>query len=122
MGLLSPYAIALAAGLTTALAVTLTTGTKALVIVSCLQACRNGAPLERSFMSFAVSGATTIAASDDVALELRQIGASDELQYRASAASLVTLTAGSNTFTTQYRVTADTGFFSKRNIIVINLA
>jgi hypothetical protein len=109
-------------GLTTPLSVTLTTGTKALVIVTCQQECRLGGQLKFSMMSYAVSGATTIAANDEVALQLKQIGASDELENRASAASLVTLTAGSNTFTTEYRVTGNTGFFAQRNIIVINLA
>jgi hypothetical protein len=68
-------------------------------------------------MSFAVSGASTVPASDDRAL----VVAGNDL-VRASATSLVTgLTAGSNTFTAQYRVNQGIGTFQVRDIIVIPL-
>jgi len=102
-------------------AVTVTTGTKALVIVSCLMS--TGDTNVVSYMSYAVSGATTIAASDTVALQLKQNNSGSYIGIRASAASVATLTAGSNTFTAKYRLSADTDdSFSNRSIFVINLA
>ena len=99
-------------------AVTVTTGTKALVVVS--GQITVGASSQNAVMDFAVSGATTRAASDDTALLFRP-GASG-LYIGASSASIVTLTAGSNTFTAKYKVSAGTGNFNTRRILVINLA
>jgi hypothetical protein len=102
-------------------AVTLTTGTKALVIVTCFT--YGGDASLYTYMSYAVSGATTIAASDAVALVVKQPGASSYTGVRASAASVPTLTAGSNTFTAKYRQSVDTDdTFSNREIFVMNLA
>lgn len=103
-------------------AVTVTTGTKALVIVTAM--CRNSvvSAVGRAYMSYAVSGATTIAASDQTAIKIGSGSATPSLDCRFSAASLVTLTAGSNTFTAKYRVTADTGRWNDRTIFVMNLA
>ncbi|MBM3660998.1 MAG: hypothetical protein FJW95_16055 [Actinobacteria bacterium] len=96
-------------------AVTLTTGTKAIVLVSC-QAKHSvlGTSLR---MSWAVSGATTIAAQDTwgtvvnapVAGYYTQLGR----QYQISG-----LTAGSNTFTAKYMGGAATGSFLRRTITV----
>jgi hypothetical protein len=70
-----------------------------------------------AFMSFAVSGASTQAATDARALAV----AGNDI-VRASATSLVCgLTPGSNTFTAQYRVSAGTATFSNRDIVVIPL-
>ena len=103
-------------------AVTVTTGTKALVIVSCkINVGQEGT----AFMSYAVSGATTVAGSDAVALQKQNdTTTSVEDFIRASSASLVTLTAGSNTFTAKYRSGsgAKTATFASREIFVINLA
>ena len=104
-------------------AVTVTTGTKALVIVTAM--CRNaivGAAASRAYMSYAVSGASTVAASDETAIKIGSGSTTPSLDCRFSAASLVTLTAGSNTFTAKYRVTADTGRWKDRTIFVMNLA
>lgn len=99
-------------------AVTITTGTKALVIITTQIKNGNGEP---AFMSFAVSGATTTAASDTNAIELNNSVAS--ARYRWSAATSVTLTAGSNTFTAKYRSQSGAAAtFSNRQIFVINLA
>ena len=69
------------------------------------------------FMSFAVSGATTVVASDAQALIL----GGNNLQA-ASASFVVTgLTAGSNTFTAQYKVSGGTGTFVNRSIWAIPL-
>lgn len=99
-------------------AVTVTTGTKALVIIT--SQVQNDAGNAQAYMSFAVSGATTIAASDTTRLSIETTSA----KMTASAAYVVTLTAGSNTFTSQYRVgnTAGTVYFQNRNIFVMNLA
>lgn len=102
-------------------AVTLTTGTKALVIVTALLRMQTSDIL--AYMSYAISGATTTAASDTVALVKQQDSATQNNYIRASAASVATLTAGSNTFTAKYRSSAaNTSTFQDRSIFVINLA
>jgi len=111
--------------LTTTLSVTVTTGTKALVIVTSEQYCDTGNGAS-SYSSFAVSGATTIAAADSRALRFRNVPdpniQSGAQVFRGSMASVVTLTAGSNTFTAKYRTSSGSSYFSNRQIIVINLA
>lgn len=99
-------------------AVTLTTGTKALVIVSAF--INNATAGQYTYASFAVSGATTIAASDTRAAFMYWSSSQNVLGI--SRASFVdTLTAGSNTFTTKYRVTGGTGVFQDRQIIVVDM-
>lgn len=101
-------------------AVTITTGTKALVIVSAeLKVTDADSHIAR--MSYAVSGASTISASDTVALANASTTGSGQNPIRASAVSRVTLTAGSNTFTSKYRMTNSTGTFSNREIFVMDL-
>jgi hypothetical protein len=101
------------ADLTTVSSVTVTTGTKALVTISCnAQNVTGGAQV---FMSFAISGATTTAASDTYAAWYRN---SSNYQTQLSATFPVTLTAGSNTFTTKFRVDTGTGIFLSRTIAV----
>jgi len=97
-------------------AVTITTGTKALVIVGASAGFNNGA---NNFMSFAVSGATTIAAADSFAFCSNTTGGSGNAI--GSHASVQTLTAGSNTFTAKYKVSSGDGYFSNRRIFVMNL-
>jgi hypothetical protein len=100
-------------------AVTLTTGTKVLVIMSAL-AYTDGANQQAS-ADFAVSGATTRAASDATRLSIRS-AASGITMTRASSASRITVTAGSNTFTAKYKTSAaGTAYFSDRQILVIDL-
>jgi hypothetical protein len=95
-------------------AVTITTGTKALVIVGARVQVNSGAS---SYASYAVSGATTIAAIDDVAVEAGTITTG-----MSRASRLTTLTAGSNTFTMKYRTSPTrTGTYEFREIIVIDL-
>jgi len=70
-----------------------------------------------ALMSFEVSGASTIAANDNMA-----IGISGTNATREGATFLVTgLTAGSNTFTCKYRVGAGTGTYVDRRIFVLPL-
>lgn len=100
--------------------VTITTGTTALVIISAtfLQAGADAGLLA----SFAVSGATTLSASDDNGIS--GIGTSTERygQMSSSRAFILTgLTGGSNTFTMKYRVTASTASFLRRSLVVMAL-
>ncbi len=99
-------------------AVTLTTGTKVLVIVTTriINDTTNG----YSYMGYAVSGATTIAATNDTALWLQR--GNTQANYRASAVSRITVTAGSNTFTAKYQTAGgNTANFSYREIFVMDL-
>lgn len=73
-------------------------------------------------MAFAVSGATTIAATDNLSITYFTSSASSQLQ--GGCGFLVTgLTPGANTFTCKYRVGAGggTGTWSNRNIKVTPL-
>lgn len=101
-------------------AVTLTTGTSALVIVG-TQVYQNTAD-RGAYMGFAVSGATTIAASEAQAVGIFNGTATPA--PKISAAFVVTLTAGSNTFTAKYKRSGASGtaVFNDRNIFVMNLA
>jgi hypothetical protein len=101
-------------------AVTVTTGTKALVIItSQIQ------PLaidQTGVMSYAVSGATTIAAADKFSMLLRSSGTNAMNIFRASSAFMIeNLTAGSNTFTAKYKVVAGTTEYNFRQITVIDM-
>lgn len=91
---------------------------KALIVVGCnmFHAAVNGI----CGMSFAVSGATVRAASDNESVQFTSstVGA----QVEASRVSLVTgLTAGLNTFTAKYYASGGTGTFRRRSLIVIPL-
>ena len=99
--------------------VTVTTGTKALVVVSGYMF--NNTGNQAALMSVAISGASTFAAADNWAVEV--FGATGSaVAAGASRATLFTgLTAGSNTFTSKYKVTGGTGTFRNRGIIVLNM-
>lgn len=105
-------------------AVTLTTGTKALVIVSCYIKVSNQ---RYAYMGYEVSGATTIAATADTSYGCDSYTNTNGgvVGTIASRASIVTLTAGSNVFTAKYSVNttagATTGTYANRTITVINL-
>lgn len=95
--------------------VTLTTGTKALVILSATMYASGAAETR---MSFSVSGASTIAVDDKWALWGHQQTAGSSRAYL-----LTGLTAGSNTFTAKYNVSSGsvTGYFVYRSIAVIDM-
>lgn len=98
--------------------VTLTTGTRALVLVTAQM--HNGTADTDCRAGFAVSGASTVAASDTTAL--RSTSATTFDAYRSTAITHQTgLTAGSNTFKMQYCVSAGTGQIQNRHLIVIGL-
>lgn len=89
-------------------AVTVTTGTSAMVYLYTTQSAGG-------LMGFTISGATTVAASDAFAVY------NDTGTTRIGAAFLVTgLTAGSNTFTARYRSGSGASVtWSDRKIVVI---
>lgn len=95
-------------------AVTATIGAsgKALVIPSAILSNAGGLAL----MSFAVSGATTVAATDDTTAR------SGAVSVASAMPVLVTgLTPGSNTFTAKYRANTATASFERRRLTVIPL-
>jgi hypothetical protein len=103
-----------------ATSVTLNTGSTVLVILTGLV--NAGKSNHVAYMSFAISGDTTRAASEATALS-NQDDPDSTGAIQASAVYIVTgLTPGSNTFTLNYRVTnaaAPAATFSDRSIIVI---
>lgn len=102
----------LADGVTTA--VTVSTGTMALVMLYTNFSGTSGGA-NRIWMSYEISGATTAIPSDTRSLHHTFVGG-----LRFGASFLHTgLTAGSNTFTLRYRVTAGTGTYTNRRIAVI---
>lgn len=99
-------------------AVTVDTGTKAVVIVSCDLA--NSTTGQAARASYEVSGATSVTASD--AWALRSMAQATTNNCQMSMASLQTgLTVGSNTFTMKYRTSGGTATFANRRILVIPL-
>jgi hypothetical protein len=73
----------------------------------------------RSLMSYAVSGATTVAGQDGSAVTFTAPTAAYVVQ--ASRVILQTVTSGNNTFTAQYRVLANTGSFGQRTMLLFPL-
>ena len=69
-----------------------------------------------------ISGATVRAAVDTTSLSLTNGGNTAHPVHQASATYFVTgLTAGSNVFTAKYDVSAGTGTFANRTIVVVPL-
>ena len=97
-------------------AVTLTTGTKVLVFTNTEVSTASGRYV---FADFAISGATTRAASDDTCVKAGDD--TNAVQFRIGVANLMTVTAGSNTFTMKYRTNAGTSSFLNRSIVVVAL-
>ncbi len=100
--------------------VTITTGVTALVMLNAtVYASAAGVD---GFMSFAVSGATTIAASDANSGASMTQGAYDNAGCITRIFKLTSLTAGANTFTCKYRrSTAGTAIFKNRSITVFTI-
>jgi hypothetical protein len=97
--------------------VTLTTGPRAILLYHC-SVSNSGTGSSR--MSVEVSGATTIATAINRSIGIVDAAGSaievgDAVLYSAGLA----LTPGSNTFTAKYRVSASTGTFSNRRLIVL---
>jgi hypothetical protein len=100
-------------------AVTLTTGTKVLVIITAEML--NSSAVESNIASFAISGATTVAAGTIDWYVRSMIGTANERERFSAATRYASLTAGSNTFTMKYRRTGGTAYFGQREIIVVDL-
>lgn len=108
------YTSTLADGLTTA--VTVTTGTEALVTFTVNPVYQTTGGI--GYVAYAVSGATTVAASDSYAIveSSTTMGLSGALAYPKTA-----LTAGANTFTLRYRTTANTLNVGLRGLSVVGI-
>jgi hypothetical protein len=104
---------------TTAVSVTLVTGTTALVIMSAQAV--NTAGGNNDYVSVSVSGATTVAAADTASATATHGGANyGQSLNRVQVIS--GLTAGTNTFTLNYRVNAGTGTFAFKDLTVQGIA
>lgn len=99
-------------------AVTVTTGTIALVAWA--SAIQNDTAGGASYMSVAISGATSLSAADSFALLFESEGA-NQIARIGMFQTFTGLTAGSNTFTAKYRVTAGTATYTFRRMSVIPL-
>lgn len=104
--------------------VSLETGTQAMVIVTGFVSPAQGTN-NLAYMGFAVSGATTQAAVDSRAVIREHGGSSGTGGIQASVTTVITdLTAGTNTFTLQYKRSGSgtsSSTFSNRTITVIPL-
>lgn len=100
-------------------AVTIMTGTDAIAFVSC-QSSRNGTG-QFSYVSVAVSGASSVSATDDNAGIHSGFGVST-VQYQGTGSRVVKftgLTPGINTFTMKYRTDGTSFGFFFRGITVM---
>ena len=100
--------------LATATEVTVTTGTKAVVLFGCTVDNTSG---QAGYASIAVSGASSIAAADTNSVIVENTPSTSIF----GAIYFTTLTAGSNTFAMQFRVNTGTQGFQRRTITVIDL-
>ncbi len=100
--------------------VTLTTGTQA--IVSIYSAMAVDTSNNQAESAFAVSGATSIAASSARCIQIDGTPAGDEIRFGATFFQSG-LTSGTNTFTMKYRTATSgtVGTFTDRHIVVIPL-
>lgn len=97
---------------------TLTTGANAIVTLTANFT--NTGTNNQCIMAYAISGATTLAATSATSASFYTQTSLNSAQL--SATYLQTgLTAGSNTFTAKYAVNSGTGTFAFRNIIVMPL-
>jgi len=98
--------------------ITVTTGTRAIVWISAKLT--HGTALGNAFMAYDVSGATTIAADDAVAVA-HAPGVANGYQQAGIIILQGSLTSGSNTFTAKYRTNTGTATFTYRRLVVFPL-
>jgi len=98
--------------------VTLTTGTKAFVAFACPTYNTPASCTNR--IAVAVSGATTVAASNDYSANVDLLTANADSMLSKSFI-FTGLTAGSNTFTLKYFTTSGTAAFNARFLTVIDM-
>lgn len=105
----------------TAISVTLATGTTALVQFSSQN---YNSAIARNYIAVAVSGATTVAAADADSANATTAGAGSAYTISLHRAWVITgLTAGTNTFTLNYRNNGGTSTFNfGRDLIVSGIA
>lgn len=96
--------------------VTITTGVLAMVSIQSQANNDTAGPSSRH--SFSITGATTVEADDDWSC-LSQNSASYDTRY--GICTLKTMSPGSNTFTSLYRVSSGTGHWQDREMIVWGL-
>lgn len=107
---------------TTTDSVTTTIGANGLALVNISSLMSNNTASDSCFMSFAVSGASTVAASDANSIQYGIAATGANSLYKMGIGILLTgLTAGSNTFKVKYKVNGGTGTFTNRQISVIPL-
>ncbi|MDK1473617.1 hypothetical protein QNO07_09315 [Streptomyces sp. 549] len=97
-------------------AVTVTTGPRALIVVHCTLSNSGGGS---SRMGYEISGATSSTPADNRGIGF--FGLAGGTVVAGTTVLHVGLTPGSNTFTSQYRVSSGTGTFSARRILVFPL-
>lgn len=109
--------------LTTTQAVTVTTGTKALVILKAVISNQATYGNTGGTLGVAVSGATTLSASDEYSVGMNVYGPATNFQINSRGTLFLTgLTAGSNTFTMKFKDTNGfTSRFFNRSITVIDM-
>jgi hypothetical protein len=96
-------------------AVTVTTGTRAIVLITA--DIRAGTAGQFGRMSVTISGATSDAAIDSRCLKFGSPGAGDS--HQSTFAWMPVLTAGSNTFTAKYRSSSGTSTYADRRLVVL---
>lgn len=104
---------------TTTDSVTVTISSSGVALVLIYAALSNGGSGGQSFMSYAVSGATTIAASDDRSINVQVASGAGNAGSFGHMFFQTGLTAGSNTFKLKYRCATATAYFATRRITVI---
>ena len=106
--------------LATSQALTLTTGTKVLIIMSA--EVNVGATTNKARFGFAVSGATTLAASETNNMVIQGNNSAASNNQVSNSFILTGLTAGSNTFTAKFMSSlGDSVSFAKRFLSVIDM-
>ena len=100
--------------------VTLVTGTSAIVDIN--STLYNSTASAYTFVSFAVSGATTLAGSEANSYYYSAVSGTSADQHTGRRLIITGLTAGTNTFTMKYKVNVGTGQFNRRTLIVQGIA
>jgi len=100
--------------------VTLVTGTSAIVDIN--STLYNSTAGAYNYVSFAVSGATTLAGSEGNSYYYSSTGGTPADQHTGRRFIITGLTAGTNTFTMKYKVGSGTGQYNRRTLIVQGIA
>lgn len=104
----------------TAVSVSIVTGTTALVMMDCSTS--NTSANQNHNLAISVSGATTVAAADPTTSATSTLGGINAATILTRYFILSALTAGTNTFTLNYKVQGGTGTFGRRDLTVIGIA